>query len=250
MSRYFIEVRYTGTRFAGFQIQENAVTVQEEMEKAMGIYLRKKVDLTGSSRTDSGVHALQNFFHTDVDNDLPEGCVYNINALLPPEIAVLSVRRMPPGAHCRFDALWRSYSYHIYRSKDPFLKDRGYYYPYAVDATRMGEAAAVLKEYTDFSSFSKRNSQVKSFSCRILESMWSGDGTVIQYKVSANRFLRGMVRGLVGTMLQVGRGRIGVDEFRRIIAAGDQSRVDFSPPGCGLYLERVVYPDGFFDEAK
>jgi len=247
MIRYFIEVRYLGTGLAGFQIQQNAITVQEEVEKAMGIYLRRRVHLTGSSRTDAGVHALQNYFHVDLEEALPEGCAYNFNSLLPPGIAVLSVRRVRADAHCRFDAVWRQYAYSVYWKKDPFLRDRAYYYPYRLDEEKMEEAAALVGLQEEFGAFTKRNAQVSNFRCVIMESRWQREQAQIVYRVRSNRFLRGMVRGLAGTMLQVGRGRMSIEEFRQLLKYGEQSGVDFSVPGFGLCLERVEFGEGYFD---
>lgn len=246
MSRYFIEVSYKGAAYGGFQVQENAMTVQGAVEKAMGIFFRREIMLTGSSRTDTGVHAKQNYFHFDSDGEMDERWVYNLNALLPGDIAIRNIRRVADGAHCRFDAVWREYSYLVYRFKDPFISDAGYYYPYALEKEEMKRSAEVLKEYSMFGSFAKRNSQVKTFACRIMESEWMEEEGNMRYQVRANRFLRGMVRGLVGTMLQVGRGKISVEEFRDIIEGGDSSRVDFSVPGHGLCLEKVGYPAGYF----
>jgi tRNA pseudouridine38-40 synthase len=246
MSRYFLEVFYRGTRYAGFQVQDNAVTIQGELERALAIFFRKKVGLTGSSRTDAGVHAMQNYFHFDFDGQFSERWLYNINSLLPADIAVRSVRRVGDGAHCRFDAIWRQYRYLVYRAKDPFIREVGYYFPYRLDVAAMRESAEVVKQHSFFAAFSKRNTQVKTFECRIMESYWDGDGERMVYVVRANRFLRGMVRGLVGTMLQVGREKMGVEEFGKVIAAGDSSKVDFSVPGGGLCLERVEYGEGYF----
>lgn len=246
MSRYFIEVSYRGTAYAGFQVQHNANTVQAEVEKALLVLLREKVVLTGSSRTDTGVHALQNYFHFDFEGEIGEEKIYNVNALLPGDIAVKGLKRVHNDAHCRFDAKWRQYAYTIYAKKDPFLAERGYYFPYAVDFEAMERVAGVLKEYGDFEAFAKRNSQVKTYMCRILESGWRDDGDVKVYRVRANRFLRGMVRGLVGTMLQVGRGKMDEKKFREIIEGRKQGEVDFSVPGNGLCLERVEYGAGYF----
>lgn len=246
MNRYFVEVCYKGTQYAGFQIQQNAVTIQAELEQAMKLVLRADLRLTGSSRTDSGVHARQNYFHFDWDGVLAEGVVYNLNAVLAPDIAVRSLRMMRPGAHCRYDALARRYRYTVYGRKDPFLSDRAYYFPYRLDLGRMERVAAQVKEHTDFRSFSKRRSQVKTFNCTILESRWEQSGDNLVYEVKANRFLRGMVRGLVGTMLRVGRGKIDVDAFEGIIRGGDSAAVDFSVPGGGLCLEEVEFAAGYF----
>ena len=242
--RYFIEVSYKGTNYSGFQVQANANSVQSEVEKALGTFYRQPFSCTGSSRTDSGVHAFQNFFHADTDLNLEAKHVYNINSILPDDIVIRGFHRVRAEAHCRFDAIWREYEYFIFREKDPFLDDRAYYYPYALDGDLLNASAALIKEYRDFSAFSKRNTQVKSFTCEIMESGWSLDGGTWKYRVRANRFLRGMVRGLVGTMLKVGRGKNSIDEFRKIIESGDATRADFSVPGRGLFLVRVEYPVG------
>lgn len=233
---------YKGTAYSGFQLQANAITVQSVMEHALGTYFRQPVSLTGSSRTDAGVHALQNFFHFDLEGPVPERFLYNINAILPGDVAVLSLKQVADTAHCRFDAKSREYAYHLYRSKDPFLADRAWYYPYAIDRQALDRMAAVLMEYEDFSSFSKRNTQVRTFVCRIEESRWEeGPRGTWVYRVKANRFLRGMVRGLVGTMLLAGRGKIGEQEFRNIITSGDCTKADFTTPAHGLFLVRVNY---------
>lgn len=246
MSRYFIEVSYLGTAYAGFQVQANAVTVQQKVEEALAVFFRGRIGLTGSSRTDAGVHALQNYFHFDFDGEVNERNVYNVNALLPDDIAVKRIVRVEPQAHCRFDALWRQYVYRVYMKKDPFIAGRAYYFPYRVDMEAMREAAEVVKKYREFGAFSKRGTQVKTKVCEVYESGWTEENGVRVYRVRANRFLRGMVRGLVGTMLQVGRGKITLQRFREIIECGDARDVDFSVPGRGLMLERVEYGEGYF----
>ena len=247
MNRYFLEVSYNGARYAGFQVQENAVTIQWEVEKAMRTYFREPVTLTGSSRTDTGVHARQNFFHFDIPIDIPQKVVYNLNAMLPPDIAVTRLIPVKEGAHARFDALAREYEYFIYRAKDPFLDGRAYFFPYTVDVPAMHQAAGMILEYRDFTSFAKRNSQVNNHNCTILYSEWVQRGECTVFRVKANRFLRGMVRGLVGTMLQVGRGKLSLEDFRQVIEAKDCSKADFSVPGHGLFLMKVEYPDGYFE---
>lgn len=246
MNRYFIEVSYKGTRYAGSQVQVNAATVQAELEKALEVYFRQKLELTGSSRTDAGVHARQNFYHFDWPAPINPRAIYNLNAILPADIAIAQLIPMPATAHCRFDAVAREYEYFIYNSKDPFLVDRAWFFPYTIDGQALQQAAGVVGEYTDFTSFSKRNSQVKTFNCKILYSEWKVGPQGAVYRVKANRFLRGMVRGLVGTMLQVGRGKISVDDFKKIIEARDCTRADFSVPGHGLFLQKVEYPDNYF----
>ena len=243
MQRYFLELMYKGTAYSGFQAQENARnTIQEETEKAFTILTKQQISLTGSSRTDTGVHAWQNFFHFDYDADFHPHFLYKLNAILPRDIVIKNIYRVQADAHCRFDAISRAYTYHIYRNKNPFFADRAYYFPYAVDMEKMQEAAGILATYSDFTSFSKRNTQVKTFICAIETSQWTMAGEEMIYEVKANRFLRGMVRGLTGTMLQVGRNKITLDQFRKIIEAKDCRQADFSVPGHGLFLMNVEYP--------
>jgi tRNA pseudouridine38-40 synthase len=249
MSRYFIEVAYRGTNYAGFQRQENAHTVQAELEGALALILRQPVELTGSSRTDAGVHAHQNFFHFDHERPVDPRIMYNLNAVLPADLAVRSLRAMGDEAHSRFDAISREYRYHLCRQKDPFLHDRAYYFPYTLDLGAMQEAAGLLMGYEDFTSFSKRNTQVKTFLCRLSASTWMETESGYTYYVKGNRFLRGMVRALTGTMLKVGRGKMGLEDFRAVIEARDCTLADFAVPAKGLFLERVNYPDGYFDLA-
>jgi tRNA pseudouridine38-40 synthase len=246
MPRYFIEVAYKGTRYAGFQKQDNANTIQAELEKALAIYFRVAVDLTGSSRTDAGVHARQNFFHFDTmainaASDL-EKARYHLNAILPADIVVNSLFPVEDDAHCRFDALYRIYEYQVYRKKDPFLQDQGYYYPYKVNLDLLQEAAKELLNHTDFESFAKRNSQVFTYNCTIISSEWRFEGDLLIYKVQANRFLRGMVKGLVGTMLKAATRGKTIHDFRNIILAKDSSRAEFAVPSQGLTLITVGYP--------
>ncbi|TDW98995.1 tRNA pseudouridine synthase A [Dinghuibacter silviterrae] len=259
MTRFFLQVAYKGTRFSGSQIQENALTVQFELEKALQVFFRTPIGLTGSSRTDAGVHALENFYHFDLDAEaLGEGhpwlqpggrerSLYNLNAILPPDVVARGVYPVAGDAHSRFHALSREYHYYVYRAKDPFLDDRGYYYPYQMDPDGLRAAAAIVLEHTDFSSFSKRGAQHRTPLCVIEESRWETVGATWCYTVRANRFLRGMVRGLVATMLQVGRGKLSVDGFREVILAADPRRADFTAPGHGLFLARVRYPEGLLD---
>lgn len=246
MNRYFLEVAYHGGRYAGSQVQLNTLTVQAELEKALEVYFRKPLPLTGSSRTDAGVHATQNFYHFDVEAPINPRAIYNLNAILPHDIAIRHIIPVSPTAHCRFDAIAREYEYFIYYAKDPFRVDRAWFYPYTIDREGLQAAAGILKEYTDFTSFSKRNSQVKTFNCRIIYSEWKMGAQGAVYRVKANRFLRGMVRGLVGTMLQVGRGKITLQQFREIIEARDCTKADFSVPGHGLFLQKVEYPEQYF----
>jgi tRNA pseudouridine38-40 synthase len=241
MPRYFIEVSYKGTNYSGFQKQQNANSVQAELEKALEIFYRQKFELTGSSRTDAGVHALQNFFHFDSDTIIDDGS-YNLNAILPDDIVVKRILPVADDAHCRFDAISRQYHYYIYQDKNPFLQGRAYYVPYLVDMDLLKAAAAEIKNHTDFTSFSKRNTQAKTFKCSIYQSEWIQQDDCQVYIVKANRFLRGMVKGLVGTMLLAGKKKITLKEFTAIIEAKDCTKADFSVSADGLFLAEVVYP--------
>lgn len=245
--RYFLEVAYKGTAYAGFQVQQNANTVQAEVEKALQTVFRKDIPLTGSSRTDSGVHALQNFFHLDTDFAIQNEALYNINAVLPLDIVARSLRLVADDAHCRFHALSREYKYYITQTKNPFATGTAWFYPYTIDVILLNEAANILFDYTDYTSFSKRNTQVKTKDCNIMKSNWFFENDLLGYNVAANRFLRGMVRGLVGTMLLVGRHKISVADFKKIIEARDCSKANFASPGHGLFLVKVDYKEGFIN---
>ena len=244
MARYFMEVSYKGTNYAGFQVQKNANSIQAEIENALKIFLRTPVTLTGSSRTDTGVHAFQNYFHFDFEGTQKIDWVktaYRLNAILPPDIVVKGISHVDDKAHCRFDAKYRTYEYSIYQFKNPFIADRSYYYPYKLNMELLNEAAAILKTYNNFEAFSKRNTQVKSFECELYTSEWITRQDVIVYRVSGNRFLRGMVKGLVGTMLKVGRKKTSLPEFIKIIESKDSALVDFSVDAQGLTLVAVGY---------
>lgn len=242
MPRYFLEVSYNGSNYSGFQKQQNANSIQAEVEKALMILQKQVIELTGSSRTDAGVHALQNYFHFDFDGDIHPQFMYKMNAILPCDIVVKHLTLVAGDAHCRFDAVSRAYKYYIYNKKNPFLRDRAYYYPFTLDIDVLKKAAEMLCEFTDFTTFSKRNTQVRSFICKIEESRWIEEEGLLVYSVKANRFLRGMVRGLTGTMLQAGRGKISLDDMREIINSGDCSKANFSVPPKGLFLVNVSYP--------
>jgi len=246
MSRYFLEVAYKGTAFSGFQVQQNANTVQAEIEKAFAVLQREAVVMTGSSRTDAGVHALQNFFHFDFDSNIDSHFRYRMNAILPGDIVVKSVLMVSDKSHCRFDALTREYEYVIYNEKNPFIQETAYFFPYTLDFKLLQEAAALVKSYQDFTSFSKRNTQAKTFQCSIIESAWTKGSDRLIYTVKANRFLRGMVRALVATMLKVGRQSITIDEFKAIIEEKDCTKASFAVPGRGLTLKAVEYPISYF----
>jgi tRNA pseudouridine38-40 synthase len=195
------------------------------------------------------VHAKQNYFHFDSDHNFTKRQLYNINALLPNDIAVVSMFEMPDGSHSRFDAVARLYTYKLHQQKDPFLVDRSYYYPYTLNLDLLQQAATRILGLHNFSNYSKRNTQVKTFMCTISESVWKQEDYKLSFTVQGNRFLRGMVRGLVGTMLKVGRGRISLDQFVGSLTTEQYSLVDFAVPGMGLTLEAVEFPASYFEIA-
>ncbi|MGJ7033315.1 tRNA pseudouridine(38-40) synthase TruA [Niabella hirudinis] len=239
--RYFLEISYKGTRYRGFQIQDTGITIQGEVERALTILFKEKFALTGSSRTDSGVHALQNFFHFDWNRSFDPQWIYNLNAILPADIVIKEIKQVADDAHSRFDALSRTYVYKVYQFKNAFLSDTAYFYPYPLDLEAMNQAASLLKGFKDFSSFSKKNTQVKTFNCNLMESFWMQEADLFLYQVTANRFLRGMVRALVATMLRVGRHTLTMDEFEQVIKKASCGAAWFDAPGHGLVLKEVAF---------
>jgi len=246
--RYFLEVSYNGTAFHGSQIQGELSTVQLAINRAVSTILRQPIETFGASRTDEGVHALGNFYHFDTETALSENFVYRLNAILPFEIAVASCRvpRNHEEANARFDALSRHYNYKLYITKNPFLHHRAYFYPYKIDRELLHQTARLLLGRKDFTSFSKRNTQTKTFFCTVEEAYWTFSGDAFCFDVRANRFLRGMVRALVGTQLQVARGKMSLEEFAALFEQKDCRLADFSVPGHGLYLEDIRYPENYF----
>ncbi|TCJ18588.1 tRNA pseudouridine(38-40) synthase TruA [Flaviaesturariibacter flavus] len=242
--RFFIEVAYKGTRYSGFQVQENALTIQSEIEKAIALVQREPIGLTGSSRTDAGVHALQNYFHFDYDRELHPQLLYKINAILPGDIVVHRIIPMQEGAHSRFDAIAREYEYRLYTVKNPFLQETALFYPYTLDADALAETAAYIKEQTNFWAFSKTNTQVKNFRCTIHISEWIQRGEERIYHVQGNRFLRGMVRLLTATQLKVARGKLPMSQFKSFFT--EEHKCGLSIAATGLYLISVQYPEKYF----
>ncbi|WP_276089852.1 tRNA pseudouridine(38-40) synthase TruA [Pedobacter sp. JY14-1] len=250
MYRYFTELSYKGTGFHGWQSQPNAVSVQEILDRALSVFFREPVVSVGCGRTDTGVHATQFFAHFDLhtpygqadeDNRL-EKAVNGINALLPYEIAVKRVFPVGPEAHARFDANSRAYHYHLHFNKDPFLLDRSWLFKGVLDVEAMNEAAALLKDYTDFSCFSKSHTQTFTNNCRITEAFFEPFDNGLRFTIRADRFLRNMVRAIVGTLVLVGKQEVDLERFREIIESKDRSNAGQSVPACGLYLVSVTYP--------
>lgn len=251
MARYFLEVMYDGTAFHGSQLQGDIPTVQLAVNQALSTLLREAVISFGASRTDEGVHALSSFYHFDTEKELHPAFLYKVNAILHEKVAAKALFIAEnPELNARFDAISRQYRYRIYSNKNPFLQEKALYFPYHLNTDILNQTAEILKEYTDFESFSKRNTQTRTFKCTIMQSYWIQQNGELQYVAEANRFLRGMVRGLVATQLQVARGNYTIEEFRKIIEARDCTKAYFNVTGHGLYLEKIAYPENSLTEIK
>lgn len=242
--RYFVEFSYNGKAYHGWQRQPNAISVQEILEKALSLLLRRETAVTGAGRTDAGVHARFMAAHFDSDHalDIVE-LQYRLNRFLPGDIAILNLYRVADDAHARFDAVSRSYEYHLIQEKDPFLRDQAYEFRAPLDVDKMNKGAAVLQEYEDFECFSRSKTDVKTYFCKISRAEWEqvAPGRLV-FHITADRFLRNMVRAVVGTLLEVGQERLDLDGLRRIIDSKNRSEAGASVPAHGLYLTDVSYP--------
>ena len=242
--RYFIELAYRGTKYHGWQIQANALSVQEAFNKVLRTLLKEEVSTIGSGRTDTGVHALQQYVHFDTEKQLlPHPRIYQLNALLPPDIVVKQICQVSDKAHARFDASARCYEYRISTCKNPFLTDLSYLYTKPLDITKMNEAALVLLQHSDFESFSLVKTDVNHFNCQIYKVKWEVAGELLVFHIQANRFLRGMVRAIVGTLMDVGLGKLSTEEFENIIQSKDRKKAGRAVPPQGLFLTQVLYKE-------
>ncbi|MGV3641636.1 MAG: tRNA pseudouridine(38-40) synthase TruA [Adhaeribacter sp.] len=249
--RYFLEIAYDGTGYHGWQSQPNARSVQEVLTKSMETILRQPIETVGSGRTDTGVHASQQFVHFDLATALPEeGFCQRLNRLLPDDISALRLFPVGPQAHARFDAIHRTYTYRVTREKNPFLPRYAYYLNKALDVNKLNEAAALLLQYEDFTTFSKVKGDTLHYRCQMHEAGWQQQGPELLFTIRANRFLRGMVRLVVGTLLDVGTGKISVEAFQAILAAQDRRLSSGAAPAPGLFLSQVAYPDGYFGRQR
>lgn len=264
--RYFIEIAFKGTNYHGWQIQKNAISIQEVLDKVLSTVFRERVSTVGCGRTDAGVHAKQLFAHFDVTvkatsnkefgrkleiNDAHneqehqeiKQYLRGVNALLPSDIAAKALFKVKQDAHARFDAISRVYEYHIHFDKNPFLTDFSYQLRDELDVEKMNEAAGIMMEYSDFSCFSKSNTQVFTNNCEITlaEWKWLAERELV-FEVHANRFLRNMVRAIVGTLIEIGKGNQEVSFIREVLESKNRSLAGVSVPACGLYLTKVIYP--------
>lgn len=250
MQRYFLYLSYDGGRYHGWQIQPNGITVQACLEQALSLLLRRVISVVGAGRTDAGVHARTMVAHFDIDGPVADPAAFcdKLNRVLPPDIAVHSMVPVRAGAHCRFDALSRTYRYYLVGRKSPFEERYAWRYRGRLDFDAMNRAAERLFDYTDFTSFSKLHTDVKTNNCRIMQARWVvGDDDGAVFVIQADRFLRNMVRAVVGTLLEVGRGKMSVDGFCRIIERKDRCAAGASVPGHALFLEEITYPETIFD---
>lgn len=248
--RYFIEFSYKGTSYNGWQKQKNGLGVQELIENALAMVLRTPVELTGSSRTDTGVHAEQQFAHFDlpIARQIPDNLLVRLNGIVPKDIAIRQLYRVSDDLNSRFAASHRRYEYRIIKYKNPFLINQAYQFIGQPDISLMNEAAQKLLGIHDFESFSKVHTQVNNFKCNITLAVWEQQGTLLIFTIQANRFLRGMVRALVGTLLEVGKGKRSVSDFESLIAARSRSLAGPQAPAEGLFLVEVGYPDGLLED--
>lgn len=241
--RYFIEFAYNGKNFHGFQSQPNASSVQETLEKALTTLFREPIAIVGAGRTDTGVHAKQMFAHFETELELESDYwSHKLNSFLPPSIVVYRIFSVHPDAHARFDATSRTYKYYIHLFKDAFIVDGSWYHSNPLDIQKMNEASAILLEYSDFECFSKVHTDVNTFHCKITTAHWKQKENQLIFTITADRFLRNMVRAIVGTLVNIGLGKMEVADLHKIIESKDRGKAGFSVPAQGLYLVNVTYP--------
>ncbi len=246
--RYFVAFSYFGKHYHGWQRQPNAITVQQVMEETFSTFLRTTITLMGAGRTDTGVHAKQMYAHFDCGAlaDLAD-LADKLNAFLPNDIAISGIFKVKEDAHARFDATERTYEYWVNEHKNPFYGDTAYYVKHPLSMEKMNKAAAILMEYDDFECFSKLNTDVKTFRCHIKNAVWDREGDKLVFTVTADRFLRNMVRAIVGTLLEIGCGKMDCEDIRTIIESKNRNHAGFSVPAKGLYLVKVIYPENIME---
>ncbi|MBW2998429.1 tRNA pseudouridine(38-40) synthase TruA [Candidatus Woesearchaeota archaeon] len=248
-NRYFIQLSYKGTNYHGWQIQPNAVTIQEIITNSFRTILKEDIEITGAGRTDTGVHASYFMAHFDsIKSDLQknEKLLFKINGFLPKDIAIHQIFKVDEEAHSRFEAISRTYHYYIHQQKDPFLVESSYFLPQKLNIDIMNEACKLLPTFNDFTSFSKLHTDVKTNNCSITEAFWTKDAHKLKFTITADRFLRNMVRAIVGTLIDIGKEKISLKDFTQIIENKDRSGAGVSVPANGLYLQNIIYPETIF----
>jgi tRNA pseudouridine38-40 synthase len=251
MNRYFLHISYNGKAYHGWQIQDNAISVQAVLNEKISIALQENIYVVGAGRTDTGVHAEFFMLHFDTHKKISDKATFidKINKLLPKDIAAYNIYCVPETANTRFDALSRTYEYRIIRKKNPFLSNLAWYYRFPLNVETMNKAAQKLFDYEDFTSFSKTGTQVKTNNCKIYEAYWyEKEPDLLIFRIKADRFLRNMVRAITGTLIDIGKEKISIDDFKKIIEAKNRSNAGFSVPAHGLFLTGIEYPDDLFIE--
>lgn len=250
MVRYFIQLAYNGANYHGWQVQPNALTIQEVLENAIATISRQKIDLVGAGRTDSGVHASFFVAHFELPEKLNDESkfVFKLNSFLPNDINIVKIFQVAPDLHARFSALSRTYHYYITTKKEPFRDGVSAFTPYCLDLDRMSDAAKCLLDYIDFTSFSKLHTDVKTNNCSIMEAVWFEKDGMLVFRIKADRFLRNMVRAIVGTLIEVGRGKISKEQFRKIIEDKQRGKAGASALAKGLFLSSIEYPEPYNSE--
>lgn len=243
MQRYFIQLAYNGTNYHGWQIQPNAISVQEVLNKALSTILREDIEVVGAGRTDTGVHASFFIAHFEVENTITDGVklCFKLNSFLPNDIRIDKIYVVADDMHARFSATARTYHYYLSNKKEPFNADTVAFVPYELDIQKMNEAAKYLFDYIDFTSFSRLHTDVKTNNCKIMEAVWFEENGKFVFKITADRFLRNMVRAIVGTLMEVGRGKLSVGGFCKIIEAQNRGAAGASAPAKGLFLSEIKY---------
>lgn len=246
--RYFLKISFKGTSYSGWQVQANANTVQAELNAALETILRTPTETMGAGRTDAGVHALGMVAHFDSEKEVEESDFkYKLNALLPKDISVLEIKQVKVTAHARFDAVSRSYEYRIHHNKNPFYNQDSYFFNQALDEEAIGQAIDLIRFQEDFEAFSKVHTEVNHFNCRIFDARWERSGHGYVFYIRADRFLRGMVRTIVGTLLDVGTGRLSVSQLEHILSSKDRRKASRAVPAHGLYFVAADYPDEIYE---
>lgn len=245
--RYFVQLSYFGKPFHGWQIQPNAITVQETLNEVFSTLLNQKINVIGAGRTDTGVHAREMWAHFDVEKAISDNFKHKANSFLKNSIALQQVFEVEEDSHSRFDALSREYEYHISLNKDPFKADYAWHIHKKPDIDLMQNAADTLFDFEDFSSFSRSKTQTKTNNCKIMKAVWSVEGDHLIFTIKADRFLRNMVRALVGTLLEVGHKKRTIEAFKELILAKDRTKAGESAPAHGLFLTKVEYPQNILN---
>ncbi|CAN5377752.1 tRNA pseudouridine(38-40) synthase TruA [soil metagenome] len=245
--RYFFEICYNGANYHGWQSQSNAIGIQQKVEETLTQLFREKISIVGSGRTDTGVHCKQQFFHADIDKEFDsDNLIIRLNSFLPKDIAIRSIKKVKPDASARYEAFERTYEYHITRTKDPLREGLSFYFYKPIDLPTLQQAATLLIGKHDFECFSKVKTDVNHFICDVKQAEWNQKGDLLVFTITANRFLRGMVRAIIGTLLDTGTRKMTIEEFRSVLKSKDRKKAGMNAPPEGLFLMSVKYPKSIF----